>query len=410
VTDTTSGTLRLPPRIHVGEGARAQLPLLLAEFGPRVFAIVDPFVATTPAFAGIRHAIEAQGAQLTVATEVLPELPVASLDALAERARRAEPDVILAIGGGSALDAAKVVALLAAHGGPLNRYYGENLVPGPVTPLVAVPTTAGTGSEATPVAVVTDPDRELKVGVSSPYLVPAAAIVDAELTLGAPAGVTAASGIDALVHLAESYTAAPLGAHWDAALPVFTGRNVFSDVIALDAAGRIGRWLPVAVAEPDHREARRHLAYASLVGGMSFGATGTHLSHALQYPIGALTHTAHGVGTGLLLPYVLDAVRADADAAARIAELGRALGSTASSEAALIDDAVALTAELGQRIGLPPSLAALGLDAAELPRVAELGMASARLVSMSPLRADAGLLLEILDRAHAGTLTKRSTR
>jgi len=212
------------------------------------------------------------------------------------------------------------------------------------------------------------------------------------------------------VHLAESYTAAPLEPSWDAALPVFTGRNVFSDVIALDAAGRIGRWLPVAVAEPEHREARRHLAYASLVGGMSFGATGTHLSHALQYPIGALTHTPHGLGTGLLLPYVLEAVRVDPDAAGRIADLGAALGSTAASEAGRVDDAIALTAELGRRIGLPPSLAALGLDVAELPRVAELGMASARLVSMSPLRADAGLLLEILHRAHEGALAERSTR
>jgi alcohol dehydrogenase len=111
-----------------------------------------------------------------------------------------------------------------------------------------------------------------------------------------------------------------------------------------------------------------------------------------------------------LLANVLDSLPLDAAPAPPLAERGRALGSTASSEAARIDDAVALTAELGQRIGLPPSLAALGLDIAELPRVAELGMASARLVSMSPLRADAGLLLEILDRAHAGTLTKRSTR
>ncbi len=410
MSDTTSGTLRLPSRIHVGEGSRAQLPRLLAEFGPRVFAIVDPFVATTPAFAGIRRAIEDGGAALTLATDVQPELPVASLDALAERARAAEPDVVLAIGGGSVLDAAKVVALLAAYGGPLSRYYGENLVPGPVTPVVAVPTTAGTGSEATPVAVVTDPDRELKVGVSSPYLVPAAAVVDAELTLGAPAGVTAASGIDALVHLAESYTAAPLAPDWGGTLPVFTGRNVFSDVTALDAAGRIGRWLPVAVADPHDREARRHLAYASLVGGMSFGPTGTHLSHALQYPIGALTHTAHGVGTGLLLPYVLEAVRVDPEAASRIADLGAALGSTAASASGRVDDAIAITAELGQRIGLPPSLAALGLDADQLPRVAELGLASARLVAMSPVRADAHLLLEILHRAHAGALTERSTR
>ncbi|MBN9607652.1 MAG: iron-containing alcohol dehydrogenase [Actinomycetales bacterium] len=392
----------------MGEGARAQIPAILAEHGHRIFVLVDPFIATTPRFAALREAIVARGLDIESASDIPPELPVESLVALTARAREFGPDAILAVGGGSVLDAAKLVALLATHGGALPDYYGENAVPGPVLPIVAVPTTAGTGSEATPVAVVSDPDRALKVGVSSRHLVPAVAVVDAEFTLGAPAGVTAASGIDALVHAAESYTAAPLELDWSAELPVFLGRNLVSDTIALDAAQRIGRWLPVAVEQPEHREARRELAYGSLLGGISFASSGTHLSHALQYPIGALTHTPHGVGTGLMLPYVLDAIRVEPGTAGRIAELGLALGSTADSVEGRVDDAVAITAQLGQRIGLPSSLAALGVEREQLPHIAELGLQSRRLLAISPIPASAELLLEILERAHDGALTGRS--
>ncbi|OMQ14292.1 hypothetical protein A7K94_0217645 [Modestobacter sp. VKM Ac-2676] len=191
------GTLRLPARVHLGWGARAQLPEVVAVHGRRVLAVVDPFLAGTELLASIVDGLTAAGLRVRVHSDITPELPVASLTAAAETAREHDADVVLAIGGGSALDAAKVVALLSRHEGPLSRYYGENLVPGPVLPVVAVPTTAGTGSEVTPVAVVSDPDRELKVGISSPFLVPVAAVVDPELTLGAPASVTAFAGIDA---------------------------------------------------------------------------------------------------------------------------------------------------------------------------------------------------------------------
>jgi alcohol dehydrogenase len=348
--------------------------------------------------------LQAAGLQTTVYSDVQPELPVASLDAAGAFAREHRPDAILAIGGGSALDAAKLIALLATHDGPLSRYYGENAVPGPVVPVIAVPTTAGTGSEATPVAVISDPERELKVGISSPFLVPAAAVVDPELTLGAPPSVTAHSGIDALVHLVESYTASPLAVDWAGALPVFTGRNLFSDLIALDGVRRLGTWLPVAYAQPGDREAREQVAFGSLLGGMSFGPTGTHLSHALQYPIGALTKTPHGLGTGLMLPYVLDAFRSDTAAAARIAQVGVALGSTSSSSDEQTDDAISTISALNRAIGLPPTLAELGLAPEQLPRVAELALGSARLVAISPVPATYDLLLRILENAHAGSL------
>jgi alcohol dehydrogenase len=406
----TTGTLRLPPRIHFGYGARAQLPRLLAPFGTRVLAVVDPFIARSPLFARVLAALEGAGLETTVYSDVVPELPVDSLVAAGAVARAARPDAILAVGGGSALDAAKVIALLTAHDVPLADCYGENNVPGPVTPIVAVPTTAGTGSEVTPVAVVSDPERELKVGISSPDLVPAAAVVDPELTLGAPAAVTAFSGIDALVHVVESFTTSPLELDWAGELPVFTGRNAFTDAVALDAAARLYRWLPVAVDEPGDRAAREQLALGSLLGGLCFSATGTHLSHALQYPIGALTHTPHGLGTGLLLPYVLDALRGDPGTEERLARLATAFGSAGGTRPELAGDAVAMIARLCHRIGVPRTLAELSIERAQLPHVAELGLRSGRLIGVAPAHVTRELLQDILENAHAGRLSEGSSR
>ena len=403
MTADLTGTLRLPARIHFGYGTRHQLPALLALHGRRVLAVVDPFLTGTALFAEVLASLEAAGMEVEVYSDIQPELPVESLDRAGDVARAFAPDVVLAVGGGSALDAAKLIGLLAAHGGPLSLYYGENAVPGPIVPIVAVPTTAGTGSEVTPVAVVSDPERALKVGVSSPFLVPVSAVVDPEFTFGAPATVTAFSGIDALVHLVESYTAAPMAVEWSGEVPVFTGRNRFSELIALQGIRQLGEWLPVAVAEPHNRRAREEVAFGSLLGGMSFGPTGTHLSHALQYPLGALTKTPHGLGTGLMLPYVLEACAADPVVAPRIADIGAALGAPGA------DGAITAIVAINRSIGVPASLADIGITAAQLPEIADLALASARLIAISPVTATRELLIDILTHALEGSLTERTT-
>ncbi|GGD27433.1 alcohol dehydrogenase [Microbacterium faecale] len=399
-----SGILRLPARVHFGYGARAQIPALLSAHGTRVFALVDPFLIGTELLDEVLTAAQSADLTVEVCADVQPELPVASLDEVAARARAFAPDAILAIGGGSALDAAKLVALLLAHGGPLSRFYGENAVPGAITPVVAAPTTAGTGSEVTPIAVVTDPDRALKVGVSSPHLVPVAAVVDPTFTLDAPANVTAFSGIDALVHAVESYTAAAREANWTDTLPVFIGRNVLTDPLSLAAIEKLGTWLPTAVADPSDRRAREEVALGSLLAGIAFGSTGTHLSHALQYPIGAETGTPHGLGTGLMLPYVLDAVRADPAVTERLAVVGSALGSPADDIASRANDAIAAVARINRQIGVPTSLADIGITRDQLPRIAELALASERLVTISPAPVTMAMLGELLERAWAGDL------
>jgi len=392
--------LRAPDAVHFGRGALASLAPAVARLGSRALVVVDPFLRGTPAFAGALDALDAAGVAVHVHDEVVPELPVASVVAAADAARAAAPDVVVAYGGGSALDLGKLVALLLSQPGVLADYYGENKVTGPVLPIVAVPTTAGTGSEATPVAVVSDPERELKVGVSDAALIPRVAIVDPDLTSGAPAPVTAYSGIDAIVHCAESFTAADRRPDWSTPLPIFVGRNRMSALLALDGIRAMGDALPRAVRDGADVEARERMAWGSLLGGMAFGSGGTHLSHALQYPIGALTHTPHGLGTGLMLPYVLQACfDRSVDRLALIAE---ALGVGGASERDDAQAAIDRLAGIGAEIGLPASLADLGIDRAQLPRIAELAAGATRLTALAPREADTALLERILDAAYDG--------
>ncbi|HWL77893.1 iron-containing alcohol dehydrogenase [Microbacterium sp.] len=401
------GLLRLPREVRFGFGARRAVAGLAAGFGERVAFVVDPFLAETDDFRAVLAETHDRGCRTEVIADVPPELPVGAVQDAAEALRPFGADVIVGYGGGSALDAAKLVSLLLAHPAPLDRYYGENAVPGPVTPLVAVPTTAGTGSEVTPVAVVSDPSRAVKVGISSPHLIPAIAVVDPELTMSAPAGVTAYAGIDAFVHAVESFTAAPLADVGAERLPVFVGRDVLTEPLSLEAARLIHRSLPVAIANPGDRRAREEMSRASLLAGMAFGSAGTHISHAVQYPIGALTHTPHGLGTGMLLPYVLQAfLPAIPD---RLAVLGEALGlDAAGDERARAQATVDAIADLCARIGLPTSLAELGVSHADREQVVTLSLQARRLVDIAPQPVDEQLMGAIFDAAFAGDRSRLS--
>lgn len=398
------GLLRLPDSIVFGDGSRASIARTVALLGHRALVVCDPFLSSTDAFTTLLAELDALDVTVTVETQVVPELPISAVEHAIERARTTTPQVIIGFGGGSALDLAKLIALGLAHGTPLNRFYGENQVPGPVTPLVAVPTTSGTGSEVTPVAVLADPDRELKVGISSPYLIPKAAIVDPHLMLGAPPAVTASAGADALVHAIEAYTANNHPPQWAGQLPVFVGENLLSSSLALEAIRLIGLSLRAAVRDGEDFEARSRMAYASLLAGMAFGTAGTHLSHAIQYPVGALTHTPHGLGTGMLLPYVMQALLAtDAQRLANVAAaLGLAAPSVEESAQNAIDEVAAIMAD----IGLPTDLAAIGVTASDIPRIVELSLTVRRLVTNSLLEPTAENITRIVRAAFNGDRTE----
>jgi alcohol dehydrogenase class IV len=172
--------------------------------------------------------------------------------------------------------------------------------------------------------------------------------------------------------------------------------------VSLQAAGHLGPWLAVAVADGGDRRAREEVAMGALLGGIAFGSTGTHLCHALQYPIGALTKTPHGLGTGLLLPYMLSVIQSESGVAERIAALGAALEGVGSSSA---DRTIARIVELNRAIGVPSTLADLGIDRGRLPDLADLALGSKRLIAIAPVEPSKDVLMEILERAYDGVLT-----
>jgi alcohol dehydrogenase len=321
-------------------------------------------------------------------------------------ARSSQVDVVIGLGGGSCIDMAKVVAVLLTFGGKPSDYYGEFGVPGAVLPVIAVPTTAGTGSEATAIAVVTDPDLGMKMGISSPHIVPVAAVCDPSLTLTCPPSLTSSTGADALVHLVEAYTAVAREATPELSRQrVFIGRNSLTDAIALDGIRLVGSSLVTAYHEPANAKARADMAVAALYGGIALSNAGTAAAHAIQYPIGALTHTPHGIGVGLLLPYVLrHNFHAIQSQLACIAEaLGRDTTGMTVTEAA--KEAVLAVDGMLAVIGIPASLADIGIQEGDLTRVAELSLNSKRLIDNNPVPLDIGGLVAIVRAAFHGDRT-----
>ena len=310
-------------------------------------------------------------------------------------------EVVIGIGGGSCLDLGKALALLLSHGGPIDQYYGENAVPGPVLPIIAVPTTGGTGSEVTPVCVLSDSRRELKAGISSAYLIPSVAICDPELTYTCPPGLTASAGADAVSHLVESFTAIQRPPSAVGEGRVFIGKNVISDSYARWGLGLLAEALPEAFEHPDDRQARADVMLAANAGGYALGVAGTAAAHALQYPLGALTHTAHGVGVGVLLPYVMRY-----NAPARVGSSPRSRRSSAYRRPVVArpgrwpasrPSRVCWTGSVSR-----PRLKELGLAEDQLSYVASMGLKSARLVDNNPRPLDADALYEITRAAYAG--------
>lgn len=384
-------------RIFFGWGAASVLRDVAREFGPRVFLCTDQnMILAGVCEAAVSRLAEGK-AELKIFDGGQPEVDRQTIERAAGEAQAYKPDVVVGLGGGSNLDLGKAVALLVKYPAGLPTYYGENNVPGATVPVVAVPTTAGTGSEVSPVAVVADPERAIKVGIASRALIPRWAVVDPSLTVSCPASVTAHSGMDALAHAIESYCArvrTDCSPH-----AIFVGKNPLSDALAMKAIAAIAKFLPVAVADARDRAARTELALASLLAGMAFSSAGTAAVHALQYPVGEATHTPHGLGNAVLLPTVMKAITPS-----RIPEMAfiarcfdPSLEAMPDAEAA--SHAAGLVEELGTKIGIPRGLRALGVKREQLPQLAQMASTVRRLLDNSPVAFTEGDLLGILQEA-----------
>lgn len=387
------------PRIVFGVGSLRQIGEITASFHAKnVLLVTDSGLKR---FGMVDRVLELlDDCNVRVYDRVVPEPPAeAALDCY-EFARSGPPiDLVIGLGGGSSLDMAKVASLLLAHGGHPLDYGGEFKVPGPVLPIICIPTTAGTGSEVTSVAVITDVKNNLKVGISDHHIRPTVALLDPELTLGLPPYITACSGIDALSHAIEAYTAMSYQYVKADGKRLFQGSLPIGDTLAYRAIELIAGNLSVAVHQGNNLEARSNMMLGSLLAGMAFSNTGTAAAHAFAYPIGGLVKSPHGEVTGLLLPYVMELnASVEPEKMKRIAEaFGINVSELPRDEAPFAASKAVLN--LLQDIGLPTRLSQIGIEAKDLPMIAEEGIKIERLYRNNPKQATAREIEKLLNRA-----------
>jgi alcohol dehydrogenase class IV len=360
--------LELPRNLVFGPGCAADCARWLLDrryrsvfvvTSPPVAALADPLVA----------ALTAAGCRVTRWQEIEKEPVAADLSAALAAARDVHADVVVGLGGGSVMDIAKLTAALLSGRQSLEDVFGTHLLAPRTAGLVCLPTTSGTGSEVSPIAILRDARDGLKKGVISPHLVPDAAFVDPLLTVGMPAAVTASTGIDALTHCIEAFAnrrAHPLVDAW-----------------ALEGMERIARSLPRAVRDGADLAARSDVALGSLLGGMCLGPVNTAAVHALAYPLGSDFDVAHGVSNAVLLPHVIEFNMPAA--ASRYARMARALGvDRLDDDEAQAREGVRFLHELNAACGVPQHMETLGVPLEAIDRMASSAMTVQRLLQQNP--------------------------
>lgn len=356
----------LPRILRVGGGVSRELASLLGTLGlSRPLIVTDRFLRDSGRADALLGDLQAAGIAARIFADTMPEPTAASIESARAFLEEGDHDCVVGFGGGSPIDSAKAIAVLAIHGGACRDYKAPYLQDAPGLPIIAIPTTAGTGSEATRFTIVTDETTDEKMLLAGLAYLPVAALVDFELTLTMPPRLTADTGIDALTHAMEAY--------------VSRRANPFSDSFALSAMRAIAPNLRRVWADPDDRAAREAMMFGSTQAGIAFSNASVALVHGMSRPIGAHFHVPHGLSNAMLLPTVT--AFSVPSALGRYADCARAMGIAAPDEGnqgavgKLIDDLVRINEEL-----CVPTPAAYGIDPdrweAILPLMAEQALAS----------------------------------
>jgi len=377
---------RTVPEVVVGEAAALQLPALIRQrSGARKIAIVtDAPLRATHLLDPIFMALKDDGIEITLFDGVVADPPESVVKNAINRARDANVDAVIGIGGGSSMDVAKLVAAFAGSSQDLIHAYGIDKVVGPRLPLIQVPTTAGTGSEVTPIAIVTTGETT-KSGIVSSQLYADLAVLDPSLTLGLPAMVTAATGIDAMVHAIEAYTGK-------------IKKNPISDGLAREALRLLTGSLAQVCANGRDLDARSNMLIGAMLAGQAFANSPVGAVHALAYPIGGLFHVAHGLSNALMLSQVMHFnLPVAAPLYAELAEVVMP-GITGTDEArarALID----FFDKLADQVGIARRLTQVGIQPADVPMLAETAMLQQRLLVNNPREVTFGDALRLYSQA-----------
>jgi alcohol dehydrogenase class IV len=386
-----------------GRGSCAQLGSLLSRRKlTRLLVVSDPRLQAAGLVERVARPLRESGIAVELFTGGEPEPAIGTALKAAAAARQFGPDGVLGLGGGSNMDLAKIVAVLLAHGGEPAKYFGFDNVPGPIAPLVCVPTTSGTGSEVSHAAVLTDTANHIKVSTLSQHLRPLLAVVDPALTDNCPKQVTADSGIDALTHAIEAYTAIDfnqLAAPTNAPV-AYEGRYPLGECLAEKAIGLIGQHLVTAVTDGSNQAARDGMALAATIAGLAFSNCAVAVVHALEYPLGGAVHVSHGAGNGLLLPFVMWFNLPVRKAA--FAKIAALLGEDVAGldESAAAERAISAVQRIRGQIGIPTRLRDLGVKREQLPLFAEKAFAIKRLMGTNPRQPTEKDLLGILQEAY----------
>jgi len=363
--------LWFPTRLLFGEGALAGLEKQLPALGRKALLVTGgTATAGMPAVALIREMLRTRGGDCIHFAEVEADPDVGTVERGAALGAAEGVDVVIGLGGGSPLDAAKAIAARLTNDGPASAFFGTGNITEAPLPLVCIPTTSGTGSEATQIAVLTDTDNRRKMSVVSPLLYPALSIVDPELTVSMSPMLTAATGADALTHAVESYVAARA---WE----VTRGWS-------FRAVSFIGSYLKRACVDGSDREARHRLALASTMAGVAFSHAGLGLAHALAHPLGALFGVPHGLANAVMLPAVMEFNSEEVPEAYR--ELAFLFGSNAASlePREAVGRAVAAVRDLFAAVQLPATISACGVNEEHIPLLAAEAMLNKRLRASNP--------------------------
>jgi alcohol dehydrogenase class IV len=363
--------LRQPSTILLGQGALDRAGEMVVRLGGRrAFLVTTPGTLGRPVYPRLCHGLDRAGVEASTWGGTPAEPEAHDLAEAVARARTAAPDVVVGLGGGSALDLAKLTAMLLVNDGDATAYYGTGRVPRRGLPTVMIPTTAGSGSEVSQDAVLTDRGAGTKRGTKDWKLVPDCAIVDPEATWSCPPALTAASGLDALCHAVEALANPRADAH--------------CDLYALEAIRLIVAHLPAAVERGDDVEAREGMARGALLAGLAFSPVGTGGVHACGYPLSGLWGLSHGLANGIMLPHV---VAFNAPACPKYRLLAPLLG----------PDVAGALAEVVGRTGIPTRLRETGVERASIPRMAEIAAGDERHLSANPrplTRRDLELIFE----------------
>jgi alcohol dehydrogenase class IV len=364
-------TIFLPNNLVFGVGAVEKVGEKAKELGKsKALIITDEGIVGTGLLERVLTPLERAGVKAHIFDQIEPNPRDVTVVKAFEFGKKKECDLIIGLGGGSPIDAAKAIGVLMTNPGPLQDYLRGTPVKNPLPTLIAVPTTAGTGTEVTQFSVITDTERSFKAGIANPFLMPKIAIVDPSLMESMPPSLTAATGMDALTHAIEAF--------------VSVNCQPFSDAMALHAIRLIGTYLRPSVANGSNQEARSQMAIASTLAGAAFSNAGVGLVHAMSHPLGGRFDVPHGVANAILLPYVMRFnLIARLERFGQVAQaLGEKVEGLSAGEAG--KRAVEAVLQLSTDIGIPGHLREARVKAEGLPQVAADAMNMKRAIGWNP--------------------------